>query len=38
MLYNKGNHTKLKYVQPQSSHLQGENGSKIYSMWNPGLS
>jgi hypothetical protein len=36
MLYNKGNHAKLKYVQPQSSPLQGENGGKIYSTWNPG--
>jgi hypothetical protein len=36
MLYNKRNHPKLKYVQPQSSPLQGENGGKIYSTWNPG--
>jgi hypothetical protein len=36
MLYTKGNHAKLKYVQPQSSPLQGENGGKIYSTWNPG--
>ncbi len=37
MLYNKGNHAKLKYVQLQSSPLQGENGGKIYSAWNPGI-
>jgi hypothetical protein len=37
MLYNKGNHAKLKYVQPQSLPLQGENGGKIYSTWNPGI-
>ena len=36
MLYNKGNHAKLKYVQLQPSPLQGENGGKIYSAWNPG--
>ena len=37
MLYNKGNHAKLKYVQLQPSPLQGENGGKIYSAWNPGI-
>ena len=37
MLYNKGNHAQLKRVQPQPSRLQGENGGKIYSTWNPGL-
>lgn len=36
MLYNKGNHAQLKRVQPQPSRLQGENGGKIYSTWNPG--
>ncbi len=36
MLYNKGNHAQLKRVQPQPSPLQGENGGKIYSTWNPG--
>ncbi len=36
MLYNNGNHAKLKCVQPQPSPLQGENGGKIYSAWNPG--
>jgi len=38
MLYNKGNHAQLKRVQPQPSRLQGENGGKIYSTWNPGKS
>jgi len=38
MLYNKGNHAQLKRVQPQPSRLQGENGGKIYSTWNPGYS
>jgi hypothetical protein len=28
MLYKKGNHAKLKRVQPQPSPLQGENGGK----------
>ena len=37
MLYNKGNHAKLKYVQLQPPPLQGENGGKIYSAWNPGI-
>lgn len=37
MLYNKGNHAQLKRVQPQPSRLQGENGGKIYSTWNPGI-
>jgi len=37
MLYNKGNHAQLKRVQPQPSRLQGENGGKIYSTWNPGF-
>lgn len=37
MLYNKGNHAQLKRVQPQPSRLQGENGGKIYSTWNPGM-
>jgi hypothetical protein len=37
MLYNKGNHAKLKCVQPQPSPLQGENGGKNHQTWNFGF-
>ena len=34
ILYNKGNHAKLKCVQPQPSPLQSENGGKNHQTWN----